>query len=159
MYGSFSLSLRHEYSRLGINRIPTLRLTSINSSHQFSPTYPSVLVLPTSISDEQLYRVADFRSRKRIPAISWVGKITTTSNQVVLLRSSQPSVGMLGARCEEDEHLLQSFCSAVQCNKLRIIDARPSANAISQCALGGGYENHLNYVGNGCKECTLEFIG
>lgn len=43
------------------------RVTKINEQYELCDTYPALLVVPTSISDEELKRVATFRSRGRIP--------------------------------------------------------------------------------------------
>lgn len=42
-----------------------MRLTTANSEYQLCDTYPRVLIVPASITDEELIQIAQFRSRKR----------------------------------------------------------------------------------------------
>lgn len=70
----------------------------------------------------------------------------------VLMRSSQPMVGLRNNRNEWDELLLQSsnqsnYKSIHQSSKLIIVDCRPSANARANQALGAGTEIPENYIG------------
>jgi Myotubularin-like phosphatase domain len=48
-----------EYNRF---MTPNWRFSSINSSFQFSPTYPQVLVVPSRISDNVLKHIGSFRN-------------------------------------------------------------------------------------------------
>ncbi|KAK2563300.1 Myotubularin-related protein 2 [Acropora cervicornis] len=45
------------------------KITRINEKYELCDTYPSLFVVPASVSDEDLRKVAVFRSRERIPAI------------------------------------------------------------------------------------------
>lgn len=42
-------------------------ISKINSTYELCDTYPSVLVIPTHITDEDIKRVAAFRAKHRIP--------------------------------------------------------------------------------------------
>lgn len=42
-------------------------ISKINSTYELCDTYPSVLVIPTNITDEDIKRVAVFRAKHRIP--------------------------------------------------------------------------------------------
>lgn len=42
-------------------------ISKMNSSYELCDTYPSVLVIPTNITDEDIKRVAVFRAKHRIP--------------------------------------------------------------------------------------------
>lgn len=42
-------------------------ISKINSTYELCDTYPSILVIPTNIADEDIRRVALFRSKHRIP--------------------------------------------------------------------------------------------
>ncbi|VDP45116.1 unnamed protein product [Soboliphyme baturini] len=55
-----------EYARMGIPN-DTWRLTKINSHYDFADTYPAILCVPASADDEDLKKVASFRSKNRIP--------------------------------------------------------------------------------------------
>jgi hypothetical protein len=66
---------------------------------------------------------------------------------VVLLRSSQPHVGVSRARCEEDELLLRTVSNVCTVSKVLLVcDARPRINAMAnQATTSGGSENPAFY--------------
>ncbi len=87
--------------------------------------------------------------------VSWL-KFDNRKNNVALLRSSQPLIGLTQRRSEKDENYLLKVCKLNTINtqdKLFIMDARPQVNAIANRAGGGGYENEDNY--NYCEICFL----
>lgn len=116
-------------------------------------TYPSLLVVPTSIKDDELKRVAAFRAKHRIPVgpgcmfhtrtrmctrffstlarpalqvLSWIHP----ESQAAIVRCGQPLVGPSDRRCREDERLLQAILDAnAQSHKLSIFDARQGSVA------------------------------
>jgi len=66
--------------------------------------------------------------------------------QATITRCSQPLVGVSGKRNSDDEAYLSFIMEAnAQSDKLTIMDARPSANAIANKAKGGGYESEDAY--------------
>ncbi|KAG9328469.1 hypothetical protein JZ751_013862 [Albula glossodonta] len=98
---------------------------------QLCDTYPSTLVVPVNIPDEELKRVAAFRAQGRIPVLSWIHP----ESQATVTRCSQPLVGVNGKRCKDDEKYLQAIMDAnAQSHKLFIFDARPSVNAAANKA-------------------------
>ncbi|KAF7108807.1 hypothetical protein CFC21_109198 [Triticum aestivum] len=123
------------------------RLTTVNSSYSLCSTYPSQLIVPKSISDEDLWQASTFRAGRRLPIISWCNPVSGA----VLARSSQPLVGlMMNFRNNADEKLVSALCTQnVDANlpprKLYIVDARPRANALANGAKGGGSESSSNY--------------
>lgn len=42
-------------------------ISKMNSTYELCDTYPSVVVIPTNITDEDIRRVAVFRAKHRIP--------------------------------------------------------------------------------------------
>lgn len=42
-------------------------ISKVNSTYELCDTYPSILVIPTNITDEDIKRVAVFRAKHRIP--------------------------------------------------------------------------------------------
>lgn len=79
--------------------------------------------------------MASFRSRNRLPVLSWIHK----QSLATITRCSQPLVGVGGKRSQEDEHYINNIIEAnAQSDKLSIMDARPNANAIANKAKGGG---------------------
>nr|XP_030739582.1 myotubularin-related protein 2 isoform X6 [Globicephala melas] len=130
-----------EYRRQGIPN-ESWRITKINERYELCDTYPALLVVPANIPDEELKRVASFRSRGRIPVLSWIHP----ESQATITRCSQPMVGVSGKRSKEDEKYLQAIMdSNAQSHKMFIFDARPSVNAVANKAKGGGYESEDAY--------------
>ncbi|RWS02746.1 myotubularin-related protein 2-like protein, partial [Dinothrombium tinctorium] len=130
-----------EYKRMGL---PTesWKITKINEKYEICDTYPAVLVVPSAATDDDLNAVANFRSRGRIPVLSWLHPETQAS----LTRCSQPLVGVSGKRCREDERYIQMIMDAnAQSHKIYIMDARPNTNAVANKARGGGYESEEIY--------------
>uniref|UniRef100_A0A669B486 Myotubularin n=1 Tax=Oreochromis niloticus TaxID=8128 RepID=A0A669B486_ORENI len=112
------------------------RISFINKSYDLCDTYPTVLAVPYKSKEEDLRKVAAFRSRARIPVLSWIHR----ENQAVIVRCSQPLVGMSGKRNKDDERYLDLIREANDTTKLTIYDARPNVNAVANKATGGGYE-------------------
>jgi len=139
-----------DFTRMGIqqNSDPHWTINAeINKNYALCDTYPDILVLPSSFDTAKLQRVADFRSRSRIPVLSWYSRETDAT----ITRSSQPLTGLANRTCEEDMELLRKIgdANAHQGSKLVILDARPKVNAMANMANGGGYEDYPN--------CELEF--
>ncbi|KAI6109714.1 phosphatases II [Pisolithus sp. B1] len=130
-------SPRKEFGRMGVgSRTKAWRFTDINKDYQpsidvqFSPTYPSLLVIPTRISDSTL---------------TYAG--------------NQPMVGIKQNRSVQDEKLVEAIFQSHRFPDSRssntpvygatatnlIVDARPTANAMANTARGAGTENMENY--------------
>lgn len=102
---------RAEFRRQGISEKAAdlgWRITSINKNHVFSPTYPAVLAVPSKISDNTLKYASAFRSRARIPTLTYLHPI----NNCTITRSSQPFVGIRMKRSIQDERLVGACFSA-----------------------------------------------
>ncbi|KAL8370878.1 hypothetical protein RB595_000968 [Gaeumannomyces hyphopodioides] len=117
---------REEFRRQGISaksRDLGWRITNINKDYVFSPTYPEVLVVPASISDNVLKYAANHRSRARIPALTYIHPV----NNCAITRSSQPCVGLRGNRSIQDERLVGAcFSAAVPDQGGGAINSEPS---------------------------------
>ncbi|XP_011189334.2 myotubularin-related protein 2 [Zeugodacus cucurbitae] len=138
-----------ELRRLGVPN-DMWRITKLNEAYSVCDSYPVVWAVPKAASDEFLRRVAQFRSRCRLPVLSWIHP----RSQATITRCSQPLVGVGGKRSADDELYLSYIMEAnVQSDKLAIIDARPSANAIANKAKGGGYESEEAY-----KNVEIHFL-
>ncbi|CDF90290.1 ZYBA0S06-05138g1_1 [Zygosaccharomyces bailii CLIB 213] len=133
------------------------RISTINQDYKFSPTYPSLLVVPQQISDTLLRHAAKFRSQERIPVLTYYYSKT----KCCIARSAQPLPGLTKQRSVQDEKLVseifQSFPHPTLREKNIIVDARPTANAMAQAALGGGTESTDYYNFN--KTCSRMFLG
>lgn len=126
-----------EYDRLGLPN-ESWKFTKINEKYDLIETYPAVLAVPAATSEEQLKAVAAFRSRGRIPVLSWLHK----ESQAAIVRCSQPLVGVSGRKSPADEKYIQMIMDAnAQSSKIYVMDARPQANALANKARGGGYES------------------
>jgi len=118
------------------------RITRINELYEICDSYPAVWAVPAAASDEDLRAVASFRSRGRLPILSWIHP----ESQATITRCSQPLVGVSGKRSRDDERYVQLILDAnAQSHKLFIMDARPSVNAVANKAKGGGYESEDAY--------------
>ncbi|XP_053715573.1 myotubularin-related protein 1a isoform X2 [Synchiropus splendidus] len=130
-----------EYRRQGLPN-ESWTISKMNASYELCDTYPSVLVIPTNITDEEIKRVAVFRAKHRIPVLSWIHP----ESQATIIRCSQPLVGPSDRRCKEDERLLQIIMDAnAQSHKLTIFDARQSSVAVTNKTKDGGYESESFY--------------
>lgn len=145
---SIAASVAQEYERMGAIG-NAWRVTDVNSDYALCPTYPSTLVVPESIGDNVLAHAARFRSKGRIPVLSYFHSL----NKCTITRCAQPLVGMRQARKMQDERLIKAIFETTEppqgtrgaCSDNLIADLRPSANAIAQTALGGGTENMSRY--------------
>lgn len=118
-------------------------MLKVNADYTFSPTYPAVvdkrvtrqveysifqLYIPSEVLDhaesEKILRtVAKFRSRQRIPALSWINSRTYAA----IARSAQPlvGVGVQSKKAKRDEQYLETIINAnPNCERLIILDAR-----------------------------------
>ncbi|KAF2456009.1 protein-tyrosine phosphatase-like protein, partial [Lineolata rhizophorae] len=114
---------RQEFKRMGISAKDVdrgWRISNINSTYQYSPTYPSVLAVPTSISDNTLKYAAAYRSRARIPVLTYLHPVNNCS----IARSSQPLVGVRNNRNVQDERLVSAIFST----------SKPDAESLSSSA-------------------------
>lgn len=130
-----------ELKRMGVNN-DMWKISKMNEQYDICDSYPAVWAVPSHVTDDDIKCVAAFRSRGRIPVLSWIHP----ESQATITRCSQPLVGVSGKRCKEDEKYIQLIMDAnAQSHKLFIMDARPSANAIANKAKGGGYESEDAY--------------
>ncbi|KAI9720821.1 MAG: hypothetical protein M1812_002660 [Candelaria pacifica] len=101
-------NVEDELRRLGVSEKASdkgWRITRTNSDYKFSPTYPAVLAVPSTISDNVLNYAGRYRSRVRIPALTYLHPINNCS----ITRSSQPLVGVRGNRSIQDEKLVSAI--------------------------------------------------
>ena len=162
-----------EYQRLELvqENSQYWRVTNLNTEYKFSPSYPKVLIVPSTISDNVLKHAGKFRSKQRIPAIVYKHKSGINGN--VIARCAQPLVGLnIQNRSIQDEKLIGEIflCQERErkdkidnsCGKSNnvddefqreqpqrnlLVDLRPVTNAMAQHALGAGTENVDYYRG------------
>ncbi|NXM72718.1 MTMR9 protein, partial [Serilophus lunatus] len=115
------------------------RLSCINRDFSVCASYPPVVIVPKSINDDELRKVAQFRHGNRFPVLSYYHK----KNGMVMMRSSQPLTGTNWRRCKEDEKLVNATLRPGK--RGYIIDTR-SLNVAQQArAKGGGFEQEAHY--------------
>lgn len=73
--------------------------------YTLSDTYPLHIVLPRKMTNDQIATAAAFRSRGRLPAITYLHQ----ASKAVMARSAQPLVGLTQKNCPEDELLLNFY--------------------------------------------------
>lgn len=101
------------------------RITKMNDTYEVCDSYPAVWAIPTAVTEDEIRSVAAFRSRGRVPVLSWIHP----ESQATLTRSSQPLVGVSGKRSAHDEKYIQLIMDAnAQSHKMFICDARPRSD-------------------------------
>lgn len=60
-----------ELRRMGVNN-DSWRITKINETYQICDSYPAIWAVPKNVTDDKLKLVANFRSRNRLPVLSWI---------------------------------------------------------------------------------------
>eukprot|EP01039_Chlorochromonas_danica_P009439 gene9438-10428_t len=152
-----------EFRRLRATDSSFWRVSYVNHSYRLCPTYPNLLCVPSTVSDEVLLQAARFRSKHRLPVLSWL-----SPHGVAICRAAQPMVGIANNRSGHDEQLVNSIRMASaeglvqsgialndsnsgtriggESNRpLVIVDARPLLNAKANQAVGKGVESEKHY--------------
>eukprot|EP00940_MAST-03C_sp_MAST-3C-sp2_P002610 g2610.t1 len=160
--------LQREYRRLGLIRSAAAASSSsplsqpkfrefLNQKHSIVPTYPKYICVPSKfhMPDHELFQALEFRSKKRLPAITWCHP----RNRTLLVRSAQPLVGINGKHDASDEKLVDLYRKlgsshgvGHEDSSLTIVDCRRLIAAQANYARGGGYENVSRY-----KKCEMYF--
>ncbi|KAJ2844239.1 phosphatidylinositol-3-phosphatase ymr1, partial [Coemansia erecta] len=155
---------QRELARMGVgcsdgSRGRFWRVTMANHAYALCATYPAVLAVPARISDTTLTYAAAYRSKRRLPVLSYLHK-----NGASMTRSSQPMVGLKQARSVQDEKIVEAIVATTEENGVPrrfnsdrsnvIIDARPTTNAVVNRAVGAGSENMDHY-----RHCRKVYLG
>ena len=140
-----------EFERQGVIRLdgqPSIwRVSHLNLHYKLCETYPSVLVVPNTISDDNLTSIAAYRSKGRLPCLTY-----RHVNGASLLRSAQPMTGVRQKRSRDDEQYLSEAGITV------VFDARGKAAALGNTMMGKGTENMSNYPGIELLFCDVDNI-
>ncbi|KAL8728888.1 MAG: hypothetical protein Q9166_005128 [cf. Caloplaca sp. 2 TL-2023] len=106
----------------------------ITDKFQFSPTYPAILAVPSTISDNTLNYAGRYRSRVRLPVLTYLHPVNNCS----ITRSSQPLVGVRGNRSIQDEKLLLAIFSTSHSNQPPLdSSSRPRSRQSPQSSSSG----------------------
>ena len=131
-------NLLEEFKRQKINFESNKQFRILNNDDfTFCESYPKKLIVPYDMGDEELKESAKFRTKNRIPTLTY----RYNKNGNCIWRSSQTKSGFKSGN--KYDILLLTKISNNQ--KLNIFDARPFINAYSNKFTGGGYENLDNY--------------
>ncbi|TMW66073.1 hypothetical protein Poli38472_003838 [Pythium oligandrum] len=131
--------LQQDFARMGVdlNRSP-FRVTDMNKGYSICPTYPTQLVVPSSISDAEVASVAEFRSKGRLPICCFVH----SRNAASIWRCAQPKRGIFHSQnASDDRYLAHIALSNRNQTKMWIADCRPELNARANNFTGGGTES------------------
>ena len=150
-------SIVEEYSRLGViehedtPNSPCFCLDATsNASYQLCSTYPALLAVPSLATPEMLRAVATYRSRGRLPVLTWRDPANAAG---LLARCAQPKRGLGGKSDVDDEAFVAMINScAGHDRRLVIFDCRSFAAAQANKIRGGGVESKRRYAVR-----TLEF--
>ncbi|CAH1174176.1 unnamed protein product [Phaedon cochleariae] len=140
--------LQSEYQRMGVPNDQWC-LSNLNVDYELCDTYPKHIYVPVTASTATLLGSSRFRSKGRLPVLSYLYK-----NKASISRCSQPLSGF-SARCLEDEkmltHVLRTNPNATF---MYVVDTRPKINAMANRAAGKGYENEAFY-----ENIKFHFLG
>ncbi|OXU28235.1 hypothetical protein TSAR_009646 [Trichomalopsis sarcophagae] len=133
-------SIQDEFQRQGVPN-EEWSLSYLNVNYELCETYPKYLYVPSSCSNTVLMGSAKFRSKGRLPVLTYL----YSNNKASICRCSQPLSGF-NARCLKDEQMLYNLlCTNPNSKYLYVVDTRPRINAMANRAAGKGYENENFY--------------
>ncbi|XP_048860694.1 myotubularin-related protein 9-like isoform X5 [Brienomyrus brachyistius] len=115
------------------------RLSEVNRDYSVCLSYPPAVIVPHTVDDNTLRKVARFRQGGRFPVLCYYHR----PNNTVIMRSSQPLQGANRKRCREDESLLHAVIDGLP--QGYIIDTRSAQLAQQARVIGGGFESKANY--------------
>ncbi|THH28927.1 hypothetical protein EUX98_g5268 [Antrodiella citrinella] len=151
-------SPRDEFSRMGVgSRTKAWRFTDINKDYSFSPTYPAKLVIPARISDTTLQYAVKYRSKARIPVLTylhWANYVSVIFFATILSNMDEKLIEAIFQTHRSPElHASNGAVYGATSTNL-IIDARPTTNAVANTAKGAGTENMDHY-----KDAKKAYLG
>ncbi|XP_072554977.1 myotubularin-related protein 9 isoform X3 [Paramormyrops kingsleyae] len=115
------------------------RLSEVNRDYSVCLSYPPAVIVPQTVDDNTLRKVARFRQGGRFPVLCYYHR----PNNMVIMRSSQPLQGANRKRSKEDESLLHAVIDGLP--QGYIIDTRSAQLAQQARVIGGGFESKANY--------------
>ena len=153
-----------EYSRQGLldGGRSTRAWRIYGDNYALAPTYPKYFVLPARLSESEILSAAAYRSKHRVPAVTWRDPRTGA----VLARCSQPLAGVVGHTNEADRKLLELLRTCGEeaegagdpPRRFWIVDARkPLASSVNRLQ-GKGVESAQTYLHTGLHFCYIENI-
>ena len=151
-----------EFTRQGVSEDNNLGLRFCECNKDFSlcQTYPEFLIEPKSISDEELKQASQYRTKNRLPIMSYYYFNTVDddpSYKPTIWRSAQNKAGLMGSKKNEADINLMKAIKDLSKN-LYIYDCRPKLNAMVNRLNGGGFENMEHYDNVDLFFCEIDNI-
>lgn len=147
------INLDSDYQRVLRRQKNLWQMSALNTNFQVCQTYPSTLVFPSNLSNEDILACAAERSKRRLSALVWLHPYLKTP----LCRAAQPKAGATGTGIEMDKKACLAIKNSCPTGKpLRIADARPKLSAQANAVQGKGFEN-TNFLG-GPSVATIGFF-
>lgn len=137
-------NIDEEFKRQNLDR-ERFTISDLNKNFNLCQTYPEKLVFPSNYPNEKIIEASNFRTKNRLPAVSYYNKEYKTA----LLRSSQTKSGLMFNRSESDEKYLE--CFRKEGEYLDIYDARSYINA---------FANKVSaiFITDICITCSLKVL-
>lgn len=132
-----AFDLDREYKKM-LQNSDDWRVSSANKGYALCPTYPEKIIVPKTITDENIVKAAQFRCLGRFPVLSYLHK----PNDAVIVRSGQPMIGISNKRCKDDEKLMNTIIGR---KRGYIIETRTQNLAQLAKTKGGGHEPETHY--------------
>ena len=130
-------NFKEEFKRQNVDLTNTYKIFN-NSNFKLCSSYPKEIIVPVCMSDSDIIKCANFRTKERIPVLTY----RYNKNGCCIWRSSQTKTGIMGKN-EKDVLLLTKISESSK--KLIIYDARPKLNAWANKLKGAGFEIKSNY--------------
>jgi len=129
------------------------KLVDKNANYELSPAYPAKLYLPTQFKEEELIkRVANFRTKGRIPALTWYN----SRKESAIIRAALPKPDVADDACKEDQNLVEECKNAgAPLAELVIFDSRPRLISEGNKTREANFEDVQIHYSN----CRVEFNG
>ena len=122
------------------------RISDLNKGFGVCLSYPERIIVPVTVTDEELVQSSKFREGGRFPVVCYYH----AARQTTLVRCSQPLVTAMNRTCHADQRVLAMSSPAFKARVAKdpkmsprsyIVDTRTQADASSDKVRGGGYES------------------
>ena len=127
-------------------------LSSINNNYELCETYPSILIIPTKFSNNELFQISQNRMKNRIPVLTYFYNGLKGGVKSYLYRSAQIKKGgiIFKSKNLEVEYINTIMNIENNNNGFIIFDCRTEFNAKANTLKGAGIEDISLY--NNCQK-------